>query len=344
MSLDKAKWSARRVEFAQDRPLLHRARSLFYQPGDEDYVDWLYGDSPAGPVYCWMALDGDTIAGQYMAIPIYLVANGVRVKGCLSLDTFTHENYRKQGIFVTLAERVYADAEADGCRFTIGLPNGNSRPGFLKNLSFTEPFNLYGAAMPLPFRKVAGNRFADNVGTAWRRAGSPFERNYRIESSSTFDIDWGNSVWDKVRLKSQWGQWKDGRWLNWRFSMNPNHSYRLLRADDGQGNPAGYLAWRRDPDPERAHSRVWLMDVDGISVGVRLALIRHLVQEVASEADWIISYNTPFSRYGRALTLSGFIPARKESFIFRPHGSGINGLPNLTSRNCDISTALVDWF
>jgi hypothetical protein len=343
MNLAGPTWSPERVRFPEDRSLFYRARSMFYRPGEEDYVDWLCGQNPAGPVYCWLAMDGDTIAGQYMAIPLDVVADGVRVKACLSIDTFTNVNYRKQGIFVTLAERVYADAEADGCRFTFGIPNENSRPGFLKNLKFTEPFGLYSSAMPLPFRKLAGNRFAKKIGAAWCRAGSPFERDLQITSTAALDPDWGDALWDKMRLKSQWGQWKDGEWLEWRFSLHPKCSYRLLRAEDSRGNPSGYLAWRRDPRPEKEHSRVWIMDVDGVNAGVRLALIRHLVREVAPEADWIMSFHTPLSRYGRPLTLSGMVPVRKMNFIFRPHGRGTTGFPDFTGRSCDISPASADW-
>lgn len=339
MTVGKPSWSALPVRYDENRSLLHKARALFFQEGEQAYVDWLCGDNPAGTAYCYMAVDGETIAGQYIIVPILLAARGEKVKACLSLDTFTHENYRKQGIFVSLAERVYGDAESDGCRFTLGLPNDNSRPGFLKNLNFIEPFALYQSVLPLPFRRLVGSRIADTFGRALCAVAAPFERGLQIRTVTSIDSAWGDALWERLRGQSDWNLWKDGDWLRWRFCENPKFAYHFIVAEDDAGRPSGYLVWSRDTGARGA----WLVDVEGIKLSTRLALIRHMVREAAPEFDWVKSIHTTFSRYGRALTLSGFIPYRKASLIFRAHGLGLDGLPPLTAHGTDISTALADF-
>jgi hypothetical protein len=343
MGSEQPRWQAVRVRYPEDRSLLIRARDSFYQPGEDNYVDWLCGGNPAGTPYCYMAMDGDTIAGQYMVVPIRLAVGGNLVSGCLSLDTFTNEEYRKQGIFVTLAERVYDDAEQDGMKFTLGLPNNNSRPGFLKNLRFTEPVSYSLNVLPLPLRKVASSSSARRAATGWRRIGTATHRKLRIRTADVLDVDWCDALWEGLRPLTRWGQWKDGQWMDWRFCRNPKFSYRFILAEDSAGNPAGYLVWCFDPHKLDSASGAWVMDIDGLGLNIRLAMMRYLVAEISAEVDWIKSMHSPLSRYGRALTLSGFIPRRQRSLIFRPLGQGLSGLPDFGGRATDMSTALADF-
>jgi len=343
MSQEQPRWQVVRVNYPEDRSLLVRAHDLFYQPGEEGYVDWLCGENPYGTPFCNMAMDGDSIAGQYMTVPIKLAVGGKPVSGCLSLDTFTHENYRKQGIFTTLAERVYEDAERGGMRFTLGLPNENSRPGFLKSLRFTEPISYSVNALPLPLRRASSPSAARRAAAGWRRIGSTLERNLRIRTVDVLDPDWCDVLWERIQTSERWGHWKDGQFLDWRFNRNPKFSYRFIIAEEMGGRPAGYLAWCFEPPNSNGKCGAWVMDVDGLGLNVRLALLRHLTGEVSAEVDWIKSMHSPLSRYGRALTLSGFVPLRKRSLIFRPHGSGTTGMPNFAGRAVDLSTALADY-
>lgn len=343
MSQETRRWQAVRVNYPEDRSLLLRARNLFYQPGEERYLDWLCGENPYGVPFCHFAMDGDSIAGQYMTVPIRLAVAGKPVSACLSLDTFTHENYRKQGIFATLAEGVYKDATSAGMSFTLGLPNENSRPGFLNSLRFTEPASYCVSALPLLLRKAFSPSAARRAGFGWRRIGKSFERNLRIRTVDTLDIDWCDVLWEQLRTIQRWGQWKDGQFLNWRFCRNPKFAYRFIIAEKMDGRPAGYLIWCFEPHNSDGTSGAWIMDADGLGLNVRLALIRHLVEEVSAEVDWIKSMHSPLSRYGRALTASGFVPLRRRSLIFRPHGIGTTGMPNFAGRAIDLSAALADY-
>lgn len=337
------RWQAVRVSYPEDRSILTRARDLFYQPGQESYVDWLCGENPYGTPFCYMAMDGDFIAGQYMTVPVKLTVDGNPVLGCLSLDTFTHENYRKQGIFATLAESVYEDAGHYGMSFTLGLPNENSRPGFLKNLGFTEPVSFSVNVLPLPLRKAVSSSAARRAAAGWYRFGKLFEGNIRIRTVDTLDSDWCDSLWNYLQEARRWGQWKDGKFLNWRFCNNPVFSYRFLIAEDTHGRPMGYLVWRFEPHNSAGRRGAWVMDIDGLGLNVRFALIRYLVKELSAEVDWIKSMHSPLSRYGRALTFSGFVPLRQRSLIFRPHGRGTIVMSKFAGRGADLSTALADF-
>lgn len=343
MSAAQIRWEPQKLDFREDRELYLRSREVFYGARHEDYVDWLYGQNPAGPAYCTLALDGDRIAGQYIIIPIRLSMKGQEVKACLSLDTFTHQDYRRQGIFTALAERTYKDAEADGVRFTVGLPNENSRPGFLKSLKFTEPFDVRQSVLVLPARRLGGPTVARLMGQALFHGAAPLQLGLRFETPESLDVAWGDALWQRIPHARTWDLWKDGTWMRWRYCDNPRDRYRFITAQDRSGQPVGLAVWREDPHPREGSVGAWLMDLEGTGPGVKLALVRHLVMEVAHKVDYIKAMNLPASPQGQVLLACGFIPYRRVSFILRPHGTGLDGLPEMTSRNGSVSSAFTDY-
>lgn len=70
-----------------------------------------------------------------MVKPVRFRAFGRDVKCVLSLNTLMREAYRGQKVFTSLAERVYARAEAEGYAYVYGVPNPNSYPGFVRELA-----------------------------------------------------------------------------------------------------------------------------------------------------------------------------------------------------------------
>ena len=77
---------------------------------DMDFLRWQLRDNPAGQAVMWLARHRETgqLAGSYTVIPLQVKIAEQEVTGSLSLNTMTHPDFRKQGIFTNLAEQTFA--------------------------------------------------------------------------------------------------------------------------------------------------------------------------------------------------------------------------------------------
>lgn len=101
------------------------------------YLTWLYRDNPEGGVVGFDAWDGYILAAHYSTIPVCWSFCGTLYNGLLSLNTATHPDFRRQGLFTRLAEATYGAASDQNYDFIIGVANQNSTPGFIRKLDFT---------------------------------------------------------------------------------------------------------------------------------------------------------------------------------------------------------------
>lgn len=107
--------------------------------------DWAYLENPAGEPVVSLAYDNNELVGHYAVIPYFLRNRSQLLKSYLSMTTMVKKEYRRLGLFVAQAERVYSIIEkykkAD-CVF--GFPNAMSAPGFRKRLKWivNEDYNV----------------------------------------------------------------------------------------------------------------------------------------------------------------------------------------------------------
>jgi len=118
-----------------------------------DYLEWLYEQSPFGPVVQANLDDDQGRAGHYAIVPVALTQDGEPQRGALSLNTAVHERARGGGTFVRLASEAFLEAQRQGISGVVGVANANSTPGFVRRLEFELigplPVNVL---LPLPAR------------------------------------------------------------------------------------------------------------------------------------------------------------------------------------------------
>ncbi len=104
---------------------------------DLSYFKWKYFDNPAGEVVAYEALcEGKTVA-FYGIIPEYYILNGRTEKIYQSMDTMTHPEFQRKGLFVSLAEKTYNEViEREGKLMMIGFPGEQSYHGFVNKLGW----------------------------------------------------------------------------------------------------------------------------------------------------------------------------------------------------------------
>jgi len=132
----------------------------------EEYLRWLYEESPFGEVVESNSEDQLGRTGHYALVPIALRRDGSPVSGALSLNTAVHERARGAGTFVRLAEQTYASAAQRGIEVVLGVANANSTHGFVKRLGF----ELVSALPVTVLLATPGG--SGGVRSAWADAGA----------------------------------------------------------------------------------------------------------------------------------------------------------------------------
>lgn len=129
----------------------------FGRAADEAYFDWKYCRNPNGPVVGHEAIAADgQVAAFYGVIPERYLVNGDPIRVYQSMDTMTHPDFRRRGVFTHLAERTYQYLhDTEGACLLIGIPGPTSLAGYIKKLGWQQPlsFQLWFApryALPRP--------------------------------------------------------------------------------------------------------------------------------------------------------------------------------------------------
>ena len=232
-------WKARPYREGDEHFLLELYEVVTRKRIDLQSWKWLFHDNPAGEGHIWLADHKGRIIGQYAIIPMRIYIHNEPVYAMQSLDTMTHPDYRKKGIFITLARIAYEYAEPRGFDLVYGFPNNVSLQGFLKHLDFFVLDNLKTMTRPINSMDLLSlkmkNRIITNViGTLTQ---SIFNRLYpmklkhdkdiRVEKASRFPKDVDNLL-NQLGPKFKNFIIRDWQYLNWRYVRNPSHSYHIF--------------------------------------------------------------------------------------------------------------------
>jgi hypothetical protein len=238
------KWITRNYREGDEQGIVDLWKLVFaegeQERGELAYWYWQFRDNPAGPPKIRLAIDGDKVVGQYAVIPMNLQFMGKSVLATLSLDTMTHPHYRRQGMFGTLANELYADLGLNGMPVTYGFPNDNSLGGFVKKLQWTHICSLPVYVKPLRLDVIAA-QVISNPGLSIfakplaRATGALAFRPGRLAEQYKPNISWldifderADDLWDQVYDPAKIALVRNADYLNWRYFQNPSRDYRVI--------------------------------------------------------------------------------------------------------------------
>lgn len=338
----------------QDKPGILRLMRMEYggrSLAHGDYFDWQYRQNPAGQatICCCEARD-KTIAGIYVTIPVPMRLMGQRQMASLSLNTLTHPEYRKRGIFTASAEEVYFRLKKCNVAFTLGFPNENSHKGFVTKLGFTDvgeaavmirPHDLAGLmSTKLPFMH---GRTMKRLSRSMLRAVQTIPPQvHRVQDIHSFDRVAVGKLREQVRLTID----ADAGWLDWRYLKTP-HRVHFATLVGSEENPLGLCVFSYD---QRLGVKIGLimelMLAQGADAGVVAALMARVFEQCA-KAGCVATFAlvAPASRKAAFLREAGFWKApsfmqpHPYRVIYRQHV----GTPvELTVNDIDISFGMND--
>lgn len=222
---------------------------------------WQFRDNPAGEAFCALAEDRDRIIGQYAVIPTRFSVQGKETLFALSCDTMIHPDYRKQGIFTTLADELYRFIKSEHMITTVwGFPNEISLPGFTRHLGWRlitvfplrivplRPLAMLRSLVPL--KKTSRQKQRDtgdgsSMESLASRGVFPEVPGLLVEPvplAAGFDEEF-DDLWNRNRGLAPVIQVRDAAYLNWRYSGAPGFGYRPF-AIRSNGRLLGYMVIR----------------------------------------------------------------------------------------------------
>lgn len=98
---------------------------------------WLYIDNPTGPAHVSLFYDNNQLLGHYAVVPTLLTFKGESFLAYRSMTTMVHPDGRGRGLFLDLANRVYAALQDRNISLVYGFPNKNVADARSKYLKWT---------------------------------------------------------------------------------------------------------------------------------------------------------------------------------------------------------------
>jgi len=277
-------------------PLLRRTPELFA---------WKHFDNPFGRSLAIVAETDDRIVGLRAFMRWDLIApGGVTLRCVRAVDTATHPDYQRRGLFRRLTEETLELAVAKDVDLVFNTPNEKSGAGYL-SMGWTEVGMIGVLARPSP--RLATDRGDTN---------STEPENFLADPQPALPLDVTDRAPRGLRTP------RNGAYLRWRFGSHPTARYFRVDSGDstavvrpnvrkgrrelivadvygprpraalrqaGRRSRAAYLAaWFSPGSPERAAAiRSGLVPVPGVSALTLMARpLRDLGIDVTSMPSW----------------------------------------------------------
>jgi GNAT superfamily N-acetyltransferase len=324
------KWSTRGYSPGDEDGILALWRTVFPDGesgrADPGYWYWQFRDPPAGSARIQLAVVDDLIVGQYAVIPMSMQVRGEAILGTLSLDTMTHPEYRRQGMFTTLASELYAELRRTGFPLTYGFPNENSIGGFVRKLQWTHVCSLPVYVKPLRpdaiVDSVLANPLLNAVARPFARLGAAIvSRPARIPDEARTNLRWldqfdarADELWQEAYDRSKIALTRSAAFLNWRYFLNPVRDYRAVSYEEG-GQLVAYAVIRcMDQFGLRGGMITDLVGQPGRDDALEAVLTAVEEHSAQEEMDVIASLVHGDRRAARLLKRNGFLPVPKRAF------------------------------
>lgn len=256
---------------------------------------------------------------------------GETLRGVRAVDTSTHPDFRRMGLFKNLTLQAVDDVRDEGIDFVFNTPNDQSRPGYLKmgwqSVGLVEPVIkilnyprfVVGMAktrlLKRPAQDSQGNHFSKNEPAQISELVQHLGLDELLAEDTAI---WGSLLHTK----------RSPEYLDWRYAKHPTIDYRtVLIEENGHLEAAAVF---------RSNSRFGLREIVVAEMLLSRAdrdLARKLTRAIKSHvrADYMIGYFPKASDHREALQVSGFrrIPGQGMTLTANPLSGPLGELESL---------------
>jgi len=317
-----------------------------YQEGDEDDIcklfETAFGDALSAERWYWQYRDNHTgrititltentdgeIVGQYALRPVRMKVGDKSCLGTLSLDTMVHPDYRRQGMFTSLASQMYDVVTEQGIPLTYGFPNQNSYYGFIHKLEWVDlcgriPLFVKILNVKTVLSKRIGNRLLLSIAAALGRVALNLFYSFQGEGELPADCEFKkishfdghfDDLWEEASSAYDILVVRDKTYLNWRYVENPTDEYTILTVER-ESKIVGYAVLKTE---EKFGLKVGFIvdlltipDEPVIASGLISVAVKHFREERLDMVGCLMLEHTP---YAESLRKNGFVIVPQKLF------------------------------
>lgn len=189
---------------------------------NEAFFRWKHLDNPAGVSPMWFAFVGDTVAGFRSMMRWDFVHEGATpIRAVRAVDTATHPDFRRRGIFRTLTMAALEELTADGVDFVFNTPNPESSAGYL-TMGWQHTGRVRVRFFP---GRLSGPGRTIRARVAARKWSEPCSAGDPIDSIADELAEQSHELEPHGLATSHTGEY-----FRWRYGFEPLH-YRVIRTD-----------------------------------------------------------------------------------------------------------------
>lgn len=311
-------------------------------PKPRDLLSWQFFDVPQPGLNVEFAMDeaapgAAIVAAVYAVFPIRMRVGEQVLPAVQSIDTMTDARYRGRGLFVKLAEQVYARCQSEGKSLVYGMPNANSAHGFFTKLGWTALDPMPFVARPLRSGYLLSKLKLGGTVSKLFDAPLPLPARPKLPAGSVMrdvaDIDdQFHDVWRAYCGHNTCGVERDAQYLRWRLKR-PGERYEVIAWYEGEKLLGYVVIGRRDMGDSKAGKLMELIynpQRPAVGSGL-LAEALHRLRSAGCGIVW--AWNFEHSANRPALKAAGFISLPERLWPLKLHFgvrdfNGNLGLPN----------------
>jgi GNAT superfamily N-acetyltransferase len=276
--------------------------------------EWQYrrnpNSPPTGPLI-WIAREGQTVVGQYAAMPVRAIIGGREIDAAWGMDVMVAPERQRQG----LGEALFRTWDRSvGASLGLGLSEASSR--LFKKLDWPDVGPVPCLVKPLSRRALRRpnwpsgvNRLVSALTLPWIRLvarARPLQG--EVRTLRHFDESF-TRLWERLGSKFQFAVKRDAAYLNWKYAQAPHVRYSAA-ALWRDAEPAGYVVYRHVQEPRGRVTLLVDFLADPDDRAAVLTLLRWIDREARfADSDKIRTF-AMHEGFRRLLRKSGYYPVR----------------------------------
>jgi GNAT superfamily N-acetyltransferase len=201
-----------------EAPLLRRTEELFR---------WKHIDNPFGRSVLMVAEADETIVGLRAFMQWHLKYGAETIRCARAVDTATHPNYQRKGIFRRLTMEALDVAREAGLQLIFNTPNERSRPGYLK-MGWSDVGPIRVLVRPHPTRLFRARRASFPRLDELAPIAIPIESTSPNSAETNLSLPSGSdTAYPGLHTP------RSNAYLQWRFSRHPTARYGAVPGSSG---------------------------------------------------------------------------------------------------------------
>lgn len=283
---------------------------------DVAYWRWKHELNPFGTSLVLLGeLDG-RLVGMRSFLRWRLSCGDQMLEAAKPVDTVTHPDYQRRGIFSQLTRAAIEQAREHQVALLFNTPNANSLPGYLK-LGW-KPIAELPIRMSLCRPMRAALRMARRPATKLE-----FDRSEFVDASvvtaaeavQRLEAVWSNTGWKPPEVQQAWRTPRTLEFLRWRYTQHPHQAYfACLDETDGMLTGVAFVrcGYRRSVRELMVCDLLWNQSQGWDGLDRLLRSVRRTCR-----ADWLVGHAAAETETARRMSARGFrvVPGKRITLV-----------------------------